>query len=66
MWSEELMTSTRTASSPRATARCSSISTSIWVSIALRASGRSQAQQRDALLVDLVAGRAQSLIGGGT
>ena len=56
MWSEELITRTRTASSSRATARCSSISSSIWVSIALRASGRSQPQQRDPLLVDLVAG----------
>ena len=41
-WSAELKTSTRTASSPRATARCSSSSSSIWVLIALRACGRSR------------------------
>ena len=56
MWSAELIASTRTASSPRATARCSSSSSSIWVSIALRDFGPLQAQHRDALRIDFVAG----------
>ena len=42
MWSVEENTRTRTSSSPRAAARWASSSSSIWVLIALRASGRSR------------------------